>query len=407
MFSWLGRITPALAGRSHLHEQSRATGPTVVHLTSVHRPEDPRIFLKEASSLAANGYDVTIVCAEAPVEPAANGVRFQGVRRAGTHEYVRDPSRGIGARMRRLLSTTVPVWRAAARRRADLYHFHDPELLPAGILLKLLSRSRVVYDAHEDLPKQIADKRYLPAPVRPLIAAAVGAFEQLTARVIDGVVTATPPIARRFPASRATVVQNFPLLGELSPPTPTPYAGRPAAVCYIGGLTEERGLRELLQAARLLTPRPDPALVIAGRLKPASFEAEVAETPNATFVGWQDRAGVADLMARSRAGIVAFHPTPNYVEAYPIKLFEYMSAGLPVIASDFPIWREIVGGGRAGILVDPFDPRSIADAIEWILANEAEAELMGERGRKLVHERYNWEAESAKLISLYRRLLPG
>ncbi len=407
LFSWLGKITPALVGRSHPPAELRADGPTVVHLTSVHRAEDPRIFLKEATSLAASGFDVTIVCAVAPSETVANGVRFQGVRRASTHQYVRDPSRGIGARLRRLLGTSVPVWRAAARRRADLYHFHDPELLPAGILLKVLSRSRVVYDAHEDLPKQIADKRYLPAPVRPAVAAAVGAFEQLTARIIDGVVTATPPIARRFPASKATIVQNFPLLGELSPPTPTPYAGRPAAVCYVGGLTEERGVRELLQAARLLKPRPDPALVIAGRLKPASFEADVAATPNATFVGWQDRAGVAALMARSRAGVVAFHPTPNYVEAYPIKLFEYMSAGLPVIASDFPIWREIVGEGQAGILVDPFDPRSIADAIEWVLAHEAEAELMGERGRSLVSKRYNWEAESAKLISLYRRLLPG
>ena len=339
--------------------------------------------------------------------PTANGVRFQGVHPTGTHEYVEDPGRGVGARFRRLLRTTVPVWRAAAQRRADLYHFHDPELLPGGVLLKLLSGSRVVYDAHEDLPKQIAGKRYIPAPIRLAVAAAVGAFEQLTARIIDGVVTATPPIARRFPVSKATVVQNFPLLGELSAATPTPYAGRPAAVCYVGGLTQERGLLELLQAARLLAPRPHPALVIAGRLKPASFEAEVAKTPNAAFVGWQDRAGVAELMAESRAGVVAFHPTPNYVEAYPIKLFEYMSAGLPVIASDFPIWREIVGGGRAGILVDPFDPRSIADAIEWILANEAEAEAMGERGQRLVRDRYNWEAESAKLISLYRRLLPG
>lgn len=376
----------------------------VVHMTSVHRPEDPRILLKEAHSLAAAGYDVTIVAGEAPERADARGVRFVGVHGDRPRDYVRDPERGLGARIRRLVTTTVRVWRSAARLRADIYHFHDPELLPIGLMLKLSGRC-VVYDAHEDLPKQILDKRYLPSLTRRPLAALIGALERLTVAAIDATVTATPPIARRFPAAQATVVQNFPLVEELRAPHPSPYDTRPPLVVYVGGMTVDRGFHELVEAGRLLSAGGTGSIVIAGRLKPAGLEDAIKPGSNVTFDGWLDRDGVAELLGRARAGIVTFHPTANYREAYPIKLFEYMSASVPVIASDFPIWREIVESSGAGLLVDPRDPRAIADAIQWIIEHEEEAEAMGQRGRQAVEQRYNWDAESRKLLELYRTLM--
>jgi glycosyltransferase involved in cell wall biosynthesis len=377
----------------------------VVHMTSVHRPEDPRILLKEAHALAAEGYTVTIVSSEIPNHPDPVGVRFVGVVPPGEAVYIRDPDRGLGARIGRILTTTMRVWRTAARLKANVYHFHDPELLPFAITLNAIPGTRIIYDAHEDVPKQILDKRYIPALVRRPVAVLVDGLERIAVAAIDGVVAATPAIALRYPTQKTTVVQNFPLLEELVQPDAASYRSRPHVVSYVGGLTVDRGVRELIAVSRLLPSGNEPAIAVAGRLKPASLEEEVRAEANMTLLGWLSREGVAAVLGRSRAGVVTFHPTANYIESYPVKLFEYMSAGLPVIASDFPLWRRIVGDVGAGLLVDPTDPRAIADAIEWIFEHEDEAEEMGRRGRSAVEERYNWTVESQKLLALYARLL--
>jgi glycosyltransferase involved in cell wall biosynthesis len=376
----------------------------VVHMTSVHRPDDPRIFLKEARSLAAAGYDVTIVAAETPAAAQATGVKFVGIRGAGRHEYVRDPDRGLARRIVRFFDVTVRVAWRAVRLRADVYHFHDPELLFAAMLMKLLTDARVVYDVHEDVPKQMLGKRYLPSPARRPLARIVGTLERVAASQLDAAIAATPPIARRFPPRSTTVVQNFPIVDELIGANSS-YRDRAATACYVGGLTPERGLVQLMEAWRLLRSTRDATLIIAGRVMPVDLLPIVESTPGVKFVGWQDRAAVASVLGESRVGIVTFHPVPNYLEAYPIKLFEYMSAALPIVASDFPLWRRIVEDSGAGLVADPLDPQAIAEAVDWLLAHPREAESMGRRGRAAVEARFNWDVESRKLLSVYARLI--
>jgi glycosyltransferase involved in cell wall biosynthesis len=105
---------------------------------------------------------------------------------------------------------------------------------------------------------------------------------------------------------------------------------------------------------------------------------------------------VFDVLVRSHIGLAVLHPDPNYVDSLPTKLFEYMAAGLPVVASNFPLWKEIVEGNRCGITVDPLDPKAIAQAIEYLLTHPEEARRMGENGRRAVEEKYNWEREKEK-----------
>ncbi|MEW6273927.1 MAG: glycosyltransferase family 4 protein [Bacillota bacterium] len=365
----------------------------VVHLTSVHIPFDTRIFYKECRSLVGAGYAVTLI---APYnrDEEQEGVRIRAVPKPK-------------GRRERMTRSVWQAYRAALAEKADVYHFHDPELIPVGLLLKLRGK-RVVYDVHEDVPKQILSKEWIPRPLRRLVAGAAQVAEALASWAFDGIVAATPAIAKRFPPRKTVIVQNFPILNELVAPESTPYQKRPANIIYVGGITAIRGIREMVQAMSLEPESLNARLVLAGAFSPPSLEAEVrglSGWERVEFVGWQNRASVARLLGEARAGLTVLYPRPNYLEAWPVKLFEYMSAGLPVIASDFPMWRKIVQGEQCGLLVDPLDPAAIAKAIQWILEHPEEAEAMGRRGQKAVFDRYNWDTEAEKLIALYRRLM--
>ncbi len=125
---------------------------------------------------------------------------------------------------------------------------------------------------------------------------------------------------------------------------------------------------------------------------------------NVNELGFLGREGVADVMSRSKAGIVTLYPIINYMDALPVKMFEYMSAGLPVIASDFALWREIVEGNSCGICVNPLEPKEVAQAIEYIIAHPQKAEQMGQNGKKAVIEKYNWGVEEKKLFKVYEKI---
>ena len=225
--------------------------------------------------------------------------------------------------------------------------------------------------------------------------------------VFDGIAAATPVIARRFTQKKTFNIQNFPMLWESIHSEARPYAERSPMVAYAGGIGAIRGAREMIAAMNLLPKSLGARLVLAGVFFPPELEAELRRMPEwerVEFVGWKSQSEVKDLLTESRAGLVLFHPAPNHTEAQPNKLFEYMAAGIPVIASDFPLWRQIVEEAGCGMLVDPLEPRAIAASIQWILEHPQQAEAMGRRGQDAVRARYNWNNEAQKLLELYEGL---
>lgn len=369
---------------------STPDGVTVAHLTTAHPRDDVRIFHKECQGLAAAGFDTRLLVADGRGDAVAGGVRVTDI----------GASRG---RLQRMLLQPWRMWRVARRTPARLFHFHDPELLPVGLLLRWGGR-HVVYDSHEDVPRAILSKFWIRPWLRRAVAAVFEGFEDFAARRLSAVVAATPHIARRFARlnRRSLDVNNYPMQRELADGVAAATEGR--KVCYIGGIGRIRGAVEMVTALEHV----DATLVMAGAFENADTEARVRALPGwrrVDYRGMVSRAEVRRIMAESRAGLVFFHPEPNHVDAQPNKIFEYMSAGLPVLASDFPLWRSLLEASGAGRCANPLDPRAIASCIAGVLDDPAAATAMGARGRAAVHGTYHWAHEERKLVQLYRELL--
>lgn len=362
----------------------------VAHLTSVHRASDTRIFAKECRTLVDAGHEVTLV-ATAPADETREGVRIAAV-----------PERD--GRLSRMTATVRAVRRRALEADAAIYHLHDPELLPLGVELRRRGRE-VIYDVHEDVPRTVLSKDWLAPWARRPIARLVELGEPGAARRLSAIVAATPTIAARFAGVGPAVVtiNNYPILGELSAPS-VAAAERERAVCYVGEIMRVRGPLEMIDAAGIAEVR----LLLGGTFSERGLRERALGRGGWSWVeelGQLAKPDVARVFARSRAGLVVLHPVPNYVDgSRPTKLFEYMSAGLPVIASDFPLWRPFVEDVGCGICVDPLDPRAIARAIHSVIDDPQAAEAMGARGRAAVEERFNWEPEGRKLLELYAEL---
>lgn len=367
----------------------------LIHMTTVHSRTDTRIAIKQAATLAEWLSPSMLLYVQ-------DG---QGDADLGTYRIVDTGPRPAG-RLRRMTLGAWRMYRAVRAAKPDVVHFHDPELIPIGMLLRL-EGVRVVYDVHEDLPRQIANKSYIPGVFRALIAVVAEFFEWLSGSIFNGIVPATSAIAKRFPAGRTVLVQNFPVPEELVLPTQLPYAERPLGFVYIGGLTRIRGTSNMIEAIDLVS-KPKAKLHLGGNFSPAVHESEcrnIGGWSRVVYHGWVGRSTVATLLGNVRAGIIVSHSLPRHVVALPTKMFEYMAAGLPVIVSDFPILRSIVQTGNCGLLVDPEDPNAIARAMDWILDNPAEAERMGQRGQRLVETTYNWPTEARRLIGFYNERL--
>jgi len=365
----------------------------ICHLTSVHPARDARIFHKEAKTLAGAGYDTSLIA----VHDSGEILDKIKILPLPTHSN----------RIDRMTKTVFMSLKLTLREKADIYHFHDPELIPVGILLKLYTGKKVIYDVHEDYAKQSLSKHYLPKITRKGIALSIKILEYLSSLFFDAVVTATNDILKNYSYHRRAVcVRNFPVTSAFSPVKNK--NSDVFKIIYVGGLSRERGITEIVSALDYVNQSVDIELKLYGKFSPESYEAEVKSLKGfqkTTYSGWMDYDNVPELLAKADVGIVCLHPISNYLTALPVKLFEYMAAGLPVIASNFPVLKEIVEENNCGICVDPLNPAQIAKAVAYMVTHENERIRMGENGRRAVMEKYNWENESKKLLGLYEDLI--
>ena len=366
----------------------------VCHLTSAHARYDVRIFQKECSSLAHAGYEIYLVVNDDKEDEIKNGVTII--------------STGYIARSRidRMLNAAKAVYRKALEVNADLYHFHDPELLPIGRKLKKKGKT-VIFDSHEFTCKQIESKHYLPKVFRRPVAFLYRAYEENTIHRLDAVVVPCTYAGESFFAGKCkqeVLVDNLPKTEDVCLDAGS-FSSRKKQACYAGSLSAERGVREIVQAAAL---KKIP-LMLAGNFSTSGLKDEIVsrqDEKQLVYRGVLDREGLRGLLKESYMGLCVLQDIGQYkhLDNLPTKIYEYMGAGMPVVVSDFPYYRSIVEQHRCGICVRPDDVAGIAEAMEWLLRHPDDAEQMGKNGKKFVEEKANWAGEEEKLIKLYRKL---
>lgn len=362
----------------------------ICHITTVHGSLDNRIFSKECVTLTKFGFDVYLIA------PHGKNEDRQGV-------HIIDIQRSSNRLWRMLYVSTIVTLIKALRVRADLYHLHDPELMPMGLLLRLLGK-KVVYDVHENTSGAIRTKFYLPKWMRGIVARSIGFVENFCGKMFSGIVAARPDIVRNFDNKNKCIVRNFPSLNFVPKDGHTQKELHPKKrVVYSGGMTRIRGIVQLVDA---FDQQEDAELWLLGPFKEQGLQAECEASPgwrNVKYLGTVLANEVFDWIQQADAGIVTFLPAPNHVTSLATKPFEYMACGLPMIMSDFPYWKETFGD--MSLYVDPANPNDIRSAIQKLFKDQDQCEEMGAKGRKKVLQEYNWENESHTLLKFYEQVL--
>lgn len=374
----------------------------VCHLTSVHAYNDTRIFHKECVTLAQAGYDVYLI---APVD---NAFREKGVNVV--------PAGSWGSRYYRLFVTVPRLLVKALKMKASVYHLHDPELLLITPFF-LLSGASVVYDIHEDYVTSIRQKSYMPSMFRKIASSILNRLERSTSARCYQII-AERYYKERFPD--ALEILNYPLLPEqgneftkkLLPDHEVVFDNQYIWCLYTGNVTVDRGA---LLHLNLLSAQKDTAIAYIGKCSEIVAQSILSHakalninSDRIKMIGVESHVPreTIDYYTYSKrwlAGVALFPNTPHYTRKELTKFFEYMAAGLPILSSDFPVWKNIIEKNDCGFCVDPANLQSIEFAVNSLLDNDGnEAETMGRNGREAVYERYNWNIEEKKLLDLYR-----
>jgi glycosyltransferase involved in cell wall biosynthesis len=358
-------------------------------LTSVHPAFDVRIFHKEAKTLVKAGYDVTLIARHNKNE-TVDGVKIIALSKPGT-------------RFRRIFRMTWKIYRLAKKQKANVYHFHDPELLLVGIVLRLLGK-KVIYDVHEDVPQQILYKEWIRnICVREFTAAVVHVIEHIGVFFFNVILAATVKIAKKFPESKTIILRNFPDLELIENGKPIHSKKNKSIIVYAGGLNRPRGIREIVQAMEFVGNKAE--LWLLGEWISEEFEKECKALDGWKYtkhLGFVHLGKVYKHLKGADIGISILYPIKNYVTSLPTKTFEYMACSLPVVMSDFPYWQRIFE--ECALFADPYSPEDIADRILYLLDNPDKAKQFGGKGRQLIEEKYSWENESKKLLKVYEEL---
>lgn len=361
----------------------------ICHITSVHADNDVRIVLKEVSSLSKY-YETTLLANQSTT------MKHKGY-------MMRNLDLKYSSRIKRILFSKKKVLSKALEVDADIYHFHDPELLGVGNEL-IKQNKKVIYDIHEDTSEQILSKYYIPKFLRKTVSRIYSSYEIRSVKNYTAIITATPFLKGKFEKYNTNIVDvnNYPLLHEFVDIIPINV--QTPRITYIGGLTEERGIFQMIELANHFSNIKFCFCGVFSNPKDKDKAEEMIKYDNIEFKGFVSRLEIKKTLESSTIGLVLLEKNERYKDSLPIKMFEYMAAGLPVIATDFNLWDSILKEARAGITVNPNNLEEMVKAISNLISDTDYAVTLGKNGRKYVFEKYNWNNEEKKLLDIYQKI---
>lgn len=386
--------------RMYCPRKKKLMKPKALIISSVHRWDDTRIFHRQATSLAKK-YDVEL---HAPADFCSR--QLNGLSVIGLPKWKKESDR-------------IRLWWILLKRvfksDANIVHFHDPELIPLGFIIKLFSKKKVIYDVHEHIIADIGSKNWIPNYMKSLVTKALILLENIAVPKFDAVIYTTPSVGERYlrRSKKAVSIENYSKLDTFDEIQLRKRVSSHKTVIYLGRVLKLKGVHQVIRAFKnVIASLPDARFVIVGDIVPKDFELELRTLTKdlklekqIEFAGFIPHLETVEYLTNADCGVVTFLPAKCNTACLPNKLFEYMAAGIPVVASNFPLYREVVEGSKCGLLVNPDNTDMIAEAIVRILGNPEVASQMGLRGREAFKRKYNWEKEEEKLLELYGELL--
>lgn len=369
-------------------------------ISTVHDPFDVRVFFKEAKSLQRQGYQISLIV-KYPQDSVVEGIRIVALPE-------------VRSKIRRILFLPIRALSLALSEKASLYHFHDPELLFIGYLLKLLTGKFVVYDAHEDFPSTVFARDWIPDQLMWILSRIVNLLELTISRKFDAVITADPAVAQRFSGvhQKVIILLNVPPRAIVNDP-PAEYEKREKSLVHIGSLSRSRGVWFLLEVVeQLVLMNVEFLLDIYVKTTPENVLEDLSDQITGkgfdAYVNINEAISYEKLLLKLRKyqiGLIPFLDMEKYRKNIATKMFDYMSAGLAIVASDLSPQRLVIEGAGCGKLIEPEDPIAFANAIRDLLADPEKTFAMGKNGWSAIQDQYCWEEEEKKLFKLYADLL--
>jgi len=359
-------------------------------ITTVHDRFDGRIFHRQAITLKNAGYKITFL-----VPGNFNGIE------EGIHIISFPVMRN---KYKRLLSN-IRIVRTALKLKADIYHFHDPDFILFGVALKWISKQVVIFDVHEDFSLVLLERDWIPKWLRKIYSTIYRFVEKSASKVFDGFITATDHIQTLFPKEKCIVVHNYPENNNIRLNQKNTISN---SLVYIGGLTPIRGIEEMLKAVVISRDKLSIEIHIYGQFTDMNYEKKIMSIFNHEYIHFHDVLPMNEMyqkVSQYSAGIICYLPLPNHIESMPNKIFEYMMLGLPIIGTNFPLWKKIIDENGCGLTCNSSNSKEISDCILSLFSDANELENKARTSSIVYNNHYSWENEKRVLLNFYSSIL--
>jgi glycosyltransferase involved in cell wall biosynthesis len=367
----------------------------VCHVISGYIRDNARIFQRQCISLSNAGFKVSILTNDGQPEEIMDGVNVYCTKIT------------FKSRLLTLLFAKYQFLKRAIEIDADIYQLHSPELIPLGVALKKIGKI-VIYDAHEDLPRHILEKEWLPKFTRGIISKIVEYYMNISLKKLNEIISPHSHVVKELSRlnPNTTLITNFPIINWNYKILLEEYLAREKIICYTGTVYEYSNQDMILKA---LNDLPQILYKSVGYISQSQL-LKLSKIDSFKRVEFGDLIPYSKMKSFYESAIIGLViydyklNLGNRLGSYGTnKIFEYMEAGLPFICTDYVLWNEIVTKYNCGICVQPGNLTQIRDAIHFLYANPTLAYQMGQNGRRAVESEYNWGLEEKKYISLFNK----